>query len=80
MKCNFVGLGNVGCSGSYCYSWIPHDYSTKQLAFTSIEIVETPGWFEVERGGFLGGQFFGVSRFFGEESLQSQSLGWFSFG
>lgn len=25
VNCNFVGLGNVGCSSSYCYSWIPHD-------------------------------------------------------
>ena len=25
--CNFVGMGNTDCTGSYCYAWIPHDYA-----------------------------------------------------
>ena len=24
-----TGMGNTGCSGSYCYSWIPHSYADK---------------------------------------------------
>ncbi|CAJ1440022.1 unnamed protein product [Effrenium voratum] len=34
INCNFIGLGNVGCSSSYCYSWIPTDYSAKHQDYT----------------------------------------------
>eukprot|EP00928_Gymnodinium_smaydae_P043063 TRINITY_DN28938_c0_g2_i2.p1 TRINITY_DN28938_c0_g2~~TRINITY_DN28938_c0_g2_i2.p1 ORF type:complete len:646 (+),score=79.93 TRINITY_DN28938_c0_g2_i2:129-2066(+) len=27
VACKFVGMGNVGCSASYCYSWIPVKYA-----------------------------------------------------
>lgn len=33
MGCNFVGMGNIGCSSSYCYSWIPSSYANQPQDF-----------------------------------------------
>ncbi|CAE7224237.1 unnamed protein product, partial [Symbiodinium natans] len=55
VNCNFVGLGNVGCSSSYCYSWIPHDYSTKIQDYTH-ELGHNLG---LAHAGIVGGSEYG---------------------
>ena len=32
--CNFVGMGNTNCDGSYCYSWIPHTFANQAQDYT----------------------------------------------
>ncbi len=32
--CKFLGLGNVGCSTSFCNTWIAHDYVNDIAAYT----------------------------------------------
>ena len=41
MNCNFIGMGNVGCSSAYCYVWIPHDFVKYQQVCTRCMSVRT---------------------------------------
>jgi len=34
VNCNFVGMGNVGCTSSYCYTWIPDTYAHQPQDYT----------------------------------------------